>query len=690
MADFKIFASNFPEDGIEIGIYVGPTPWLERLTRLFFRVNGKWAWRVESGNGRVVCRSAKARRDNSDSSRGAKYPQDFERQEGKAGPAGLLPVLVLATEGSWRLNRAENHPWNERGKIRAPWRATSVKKRPSLVFLAVAIALGLAGGAFVSKLSAGQDHYFGHFRFQPGTLVLSRSVYVGNASTVIDGEALPPGCEGGTTGATVQVPLIAGGTVGVAVPCGFASDNGEAPNDQDSHNVWNNANTDGSFGITSPIFLDDITEDGWVLGTLPIPSDKMVTSFSSKSELALNLSVDGKSLTFMGYQGGVGCGGSTVSPTAPNLIDVSASNTPGICDPTDPVTSSLQDSPTTPTAYYRAVAEVDAGGRLSVTSGNAYSGDNGRAAIKGGNGTYYMVGNDNNGNISKKDLPLTVPGFELINATGAELLIPGLTPPVPPNIGMIGRLEFESSDKQGKDTNFRGLTIYNSTLYVSKGSGGNGINSVFQAGTAGTLPTGTAAELETVPLTILPGFPNTENSTNTNFPFGMFFANANTLYVCDEGDGTFVTPPVNGNVADAQSQATAGLQKWVLQNGTWNMVYVLQNGLNIGVQYSVDHYPASIDPATGGCRNITGRVNRDGTVTIWAITSTVSANGDNGADPNKLVRVTDQISATTAPNAGSWLGTFQTVRSARAGEVFRGIAFAPTDGGDHQGRGDNR
>jgi len=463
----------------------------------------------------------------------------------------------------------------------------------------------------------------------------------------------------------------------VAVPCGFASDNGEFPNDQDSHNVWNNAGSDGSFGITSPIFLDNITEDGWMLGTLPIPSDRMVTSFSSKSELALNRSADGKSLTFMGYHGGVGCGGSDVSPTAPNLIDVSASNTPAICDPTNPVTSSLQSTPNIPTSYYRAVAEVDADGRLSITDGNAYSGDNGRAAIKASNGIYYMVGNDNSGNIGKKQLSLTVAGFELINATGAELLIPGLTPPVPPNIGMIGRLEFLSSDKPGKDTNFRGITIFDNTVYVSKGSGGNGINSVFQEGTQGTLPTGTAAELANVPLTILPGFPNTEASTGTNFPFGMFFANANTLYVCDEGDGTFVTPPVNGNVADPQSQATAGLQKWVLQNGVWTMIYVLQNGLNIGVQYSVDHYPASIDPATGGCRNIAGRVNGDGTATIWAITSTVSANGDNGADPNKLVKVTDLISATTLPSAGGWLGTFQTVRSARAGEVFRGIAFAP-------------
>jgi hypothetical protein len=112
-------------------------------------------------------------------------------------------------------------------------------------------------------------------------------------------------------------------------------------------------------------------------------------------------------------------------------------------------------------------------------------------------------------------------------------------------------------------------------------------------------------------------------------------------------------------------------------------VYVLQDGLDIGVPYSVPHYPASITPATGGCRNITGRHNSDGTVTIWAITSTISANGDNGADPNKLMRVTDVLSSTTLPSSnGGWIGKFQTVRAARAGEVFRGIAFASGDEDD--------
>ena len=529
-----------------------------------------------------------------------------------------------------------------------------------------------------TRLNAQSDNHDRGFEFRPGTLVLSRSVYEGKASMITIGETLPLGCQGGLTGLTVQVPTTTTGTTPVVVPCGIATDNGEYPNLFDTHNVWNNANSDGSFGVTSPIFLDNLTAEGELRATLPVPTDQMVTSFSSKSELALNRSIDGRSITFMGYRGGIGCGGSTVSPTAPNLLDVSASNTPGVCDPTNPVITTFVSNPVVPAAYYRAVAEVDDDGHFQFTDGNAYSGDNGRAAIKGGDGLYYMVGNDNSGNLSKKQMSTTNDGIALQNATGSELLYPGGTPPVPPNIEMIGRLLF-SGDKPGKDTNFRGLTIFNNTLYVSKGSGGNGINTVYQVGTAGTLPTGSAADLATVPITILPGFPNTAASTGTSFPFGMFFADANTLYVCDEGDGTLVTPAVNGNVADAQSLATAGLQKYRLVNGTWVLQYVLQDGLNIGVPYSIWDYPAAIDPATGGCRNIAGKHNHDGTVTIFAITSTISANGDTGADPNKLVKVTDRVSDSTLPTGDDHLGHFKTIRSANAGEVFRGITLAPGD-----------
>ena len=573
-------------------------------------------------------------------------------------------------------------------------------KRASLAITLGLLAITIAIGLTTAGLRADDDQDRAkHFHFVPNSVVVTRSVYVGTADTVTIGETLPPGCAGGPNGTTtVAVPTTTGGVVDVQVPCGLASDNGEAPNLSDSHNVWNNSGSDSSFGISSPIFLDNITKEGHLVGTLPVPSDQIVTSFSSKSELALNLSVDGKSLTFIGYRGGPGCPvityvngigiqGNTpgpISPTRPNLIDASASSTPGICDPTNSVISSFVSDPVVPTAYYRAVAEVDADGHITITPGNAYSGDNGRAAKKGGNGLYYTAGNDNSGNLSKGQLNTTPIGIALVNATGAELRTPNTAPTVPPDIQMIGRLLF-GTDKPGKDTNFRGLTIFDNTLYVSKGSGGNGINTVYQVGTPGTLPTGDAASLVGVPITILPGFPNTAASTSPGpagaFPFGMFFANASTLYVCDEGDGTYVTPPVPGdvntNVEDSTSLASAGVQKWVLQNGIWVRLYSLQDGLNLGFPYSVPNYPASLNPATGGCRNMTGRVNGDGTVTIWAITSTLSANGDQGADPNKLVKVTDLLSATTLPSGG--LGHFTTVRSAAAGEVLRGVAFAPTD-----------
>src|SRR5262249_43139893 len=161
--------------------------------------------------------------------------------------------------------------------------------------------------------------------------------------------------------------------------------------------------------------------------------------------------------------------------------------------------------------------------------------------------------------------------------------------------------------------------------------------------------------------------------------------------VCDEGDGTIVAGQIiNGktNVADASTLATAGVQKWRLINGTWALQYVLQDGLDLGIPYSVPNYPTALNPATDGCRNITGRRNGDGTVTIYAVTSTVSNNGDQGADPNKLVKVNDLLKAASLPiNHGGGdkdhsLGHFVTIRSAQAGEVFRGVAFAPKDESD--------
>jgi hypothetical protein len=559
-----------------------------------------------------------------------------------------------------------------------------VKKKLIPAAIVVALASALAAGTFVSKATAQDDNRnpFGRFEFEPGTLVLSRSGYIGDKSTVTVGQTLPPGCVPGT----VTLPLIAGGTTTVAIPSGSSSGCNAAIAHGTYPTVFNNDTAYGSFGVTSPIFLDNITSDGQRLGTLAIPSNQIVTSFSSKSELALNRSLDGKSITFVGYRGGPGF------LTAPNQLDVSNSNTPGAVDPSNPVVSQ----------YYRSVAEVDAGGNIEITEGNAYSGNNGRAAIKA-NWTYYLVGNDNNGGLSKSQLTETQVGVNLNSSTGAELLFPGQTPPLPPDINKIGEFEvtqvgYTTADQAGKDNNFRGLSIFSNTMYVSKGSGSNGINTVYQVGNAGVLPSGTTAELAALPITILPGFPTSlASGVDQNgspapiaFPFGIWFANANTLYVCDEGDGTLVTPAVNGNVADAATLATAGVQKWSLASGTWHLDYTLQNGLNIGILYSIPKYPTSLNPATDGCRNITGKVHRDGTVDIDAVTSTVSLSGDQGADPNKLVKVTDILKATTLPKADGFfgIGRFVTIRSAQAGEVLRGVTFAPQarDGRDDDDR----
>jgi hypothetical protein len=152
--------------------------------------------------------------------------------------------------------------------------------------------------------------------------------------------------------------------------------------------VWNNSLVDGSFGITSKIFLDQLTTSGTLLNSLEVPNssqngvpstkDQMVTSFSSKSELALNLSTDGSYLTFMGYW----------SPI--DAVDVSNANTPGVVDPTNPVGENV----------FRLIAQVGSKGKFSFTATNAYSGNNGRAAIlnnSDGANVLYTAGNAGNG-----------------------------------------------------------------------------------------------------------------------------------------------------------------------------------------------------------------------------------------------------------------------------------------------------
>src|SRR5882757_5601919 len=295
------------------------------------------------------------------------------------------------------------------------------------------LAKGLAIVALSSLAAApaiAEDHDGDHGHFLSGTLVVSRSVYDNNANNVKVGDSLPTGCTN---------------TVGPCVP---AISNGAYPF------VFNNDTVDSSFGITSKIFLDQITPSGFLLDSLEVPnsslknlhtgSNQLVTSFSSKSEMALNLSTDGKLLTFMGY----------VAPI--NTIDVSNSNTPGVIDPTDPVGVN----------FYRALATVNRNSKFTSTETNAYSGNNGRAVIlNNSNGAdfFYTAGNAGNGANPQPDGIILGAGTQIISPANAPES--AQTPSTPTPVGSFNITELGyKADKIGKDDNFRGMTVFNNVL----------------------------------------------------------------------------------------------------------------------------------------------------------------------------------------------------------------------------------
>src|SRR5580658_5519594 len=104
----------------------------------------------------------------------------------------------------------------------------------------VASALGAVPGASAAARPHPADFLL------PGNLLVSRSVYVNNPDAIVAGQTvLPPGC---TTG------------------CAVANASAAYPQ------VFNNALVDPSFGVTSRVFLDQVTPFGRLLSSLPVPA----------------------------------------------------------------------------------------------------------------------------------------------------------------------------------------------------------------------------------------------------------------------------------------------------------------------------------------------------------------------------------------------------------------------------------
>lgn len=156
-------------------------------------------------------------------------------------------------------------------------------------------------------------------------------------------------------------------TVGQTLPSGVvATNNGTYPA------VLKNTGADSSFGVTAPIYLQQFANTGTASAPVLVQNNTVnltamtgvVTSFPSKSEGALNLSLDGKSLTLVDYK------------TTANQLDVSNSNTPGIAEP-----GNYTANPTP-----RTLVDLSTTGVNSVSPTNAYPGNNGRAAVNVGGG----------------------------------------------------------------------------------------------------------------------------------------------------------------------------------------------------------------------------------------------------------------------------------------------------------------
>ncbi len=111
--------------------------------------------------------------------------------------------------------------------------------------------------------------------FLPFNLVVTRSVYVDTGSITAGTTVLPPNC----SPANCPTPVTA--VTSSAYPY-----------------VFNNDTVDGNFGITSKIFLDQITPFGWVLSSLEVPNSSQhgVAAYqrSNGHQLLLKIGIGGE------------------------------------------------------------------------------------------------------------------------------------------------------------------------------------------------------------------------------------------------------------------------------------------------------------------------------------------------------------------------------------------------------------
>ena len=373
--------------------------------------------------------------------------------------------------------------------------------------------------------------------------------------------------------------------------------------------------------------------------------------YGSASEGILQTSVDGHSLTIMGYG---------VNATTFNAAPLSTYGTAALGQTTSLTAANQTGTPVTTVA--RVVALIGADGSVDTSTAltGVFNTNNPRSVTTVDGSSFYI-----SGQASSKTDPTQGVFYATRGATTATAI--------------------------DNSTDTRVVSIVNTgsgnTLYVSRdqnpsGSGGQNFTNVSKLTNAsGGLPTSSTG-LVTTHITP-PANPNSLGGNNGSInvttgnengvnnarlgkfvylsPEQYFFASPSVMYVADSGQ------PKNGS-ANAAALGEGGLQKWALVNGVWTLQYDLVAGLHL-----VNNATANANTPTAA--GVTGLLGLTGEVVNGQVELFATSYGLNELSQSFLYEITDTLADTTIAQASG--ESFTTLISASAGESIRGVAFAP-------------
>jgi DNA/RNA endonuclease G (NUC1) len=386
------------------------------------------------------------------------------------------------------------------------------------------------------------------------------------------------------------------------------------------------------------------------VNSLVLPQTAAGTNFAvsgeygSSSEGTLHLSGLGHYLTIAGY--GINAAAFNANPALYGT------------DPSKP--NALAQSGSVTGAGYtpvpRVVALIDPYGNVNSSTAlyNVFNTNNPRSAYTDDGTNLYLSGQGTGNDLTAGVFYTTLGSNSATAITGATA---ASNNPPPANIAQDTR-----------DVQIVGGQLY-ASIDTKQGTGSNRdyIGTLGAAGVPPSILVGAPVRLSgfgdgggTGKVTITTATSNGLNSSGQEInlsPVNFFFANATTLYVADSGQ------PKNNSVTNDSNGVTlgnGGLQKWVLNTGTWTLQYTLglQNGLPLVANTSA--------AGVTGLYGLTGTVV-GGQVMLYATTYSI-----NDLDQTYLYGITDVLAATANPGT-----SFTRLATAPADSNFKGVAFAP-------------